>query len=146
MIGETLGILADRYETSVAALAAANGIADVDRIRAGQTIRIPRAAPSRQEQRILVALTHAEALYRGALFPEAQAVMRDLRPRDTHSATLRARVELLRGRIDAAFGDRNAAREHFEAALALDPEIRLGREASPKMARLFPPRPDSPRP
>ncbi len=39
--GETLGAIAQQYGTTVAALAAANGIADPDRIRAGVTISIP---------------------------------------------------------------------------------------------------------
>lgn len=39
--GETLGSIAGRYKTNVAALAQANGIADVNLIRVGQRLRLP---------------------------------------------------------------------------------------------------------
>ncbi len=44
--GETLSAIAARYGTTVAALAAANHVADPDRIHAGQRLRVPTAAPS----------------------------------------------------------------------------------------------------
>lgn len=43
--GETLGVIASRYGVSVAALKAANRSADERRLRVGQTLTIPRAAP-----------------------------------------------------------------------------------------------------
>ena len=45
--GETLSQIAGRYGVSVSALAEANGIADVHRILAGQTLTLPNARSSR---------------------------------------------------------------------------------------------------
>jgi murein DD-endopeptidase MepM/ murein hydrolase activator NlpD len=44
--GDTLSRIAARYQVTVAELAAANHLADVNRIRAGQTLVIPRSASS----------------------------------------------------------------------------------------------------
>ena len=43
--GETLGAIARRYGVSVAAIARANGIADPNRIRAGQRLSVPGGTP-----------------------------------------------------------------------------------------------------
>ena len=43
--GETLGVIASRYGVTVAVLKAANHIADERKLRAGQTLTIPHAAP-----------------------------------------------------------------------------------------------------
>ena len=43
--GETLGVIAGRYGVTVAALKAANHVEDERKLRAGQTLTIPHAAP-----------------------------------------------------------------------------------------------------
>lgn len=43
--GETLGVIASRYGVTVAALKTTNHIADEHKLRAGQTLTIPHAAP-----------------------------------------------------------------------------------------------------
>ena len=43
--GETLSVIASRYGVTVAALKAANHIEDERKLRAGQTLTIPHAAP-----------------------------------------------------------------------------------------------------
>jgi LysM repeat protein len=45
-MGETLDQVARRYGVSVSALAAANGLADPDRVRSGTVLRIPSGAPA----------------------------------------------------------------------------------------------------
>ncbi len=44
--GETLSIIAGRYRTTVASLMAANGIGNANRIRSGQTLRVPAGGGS----------------------------------------------------------------------------------------------------
>ena len=45
--GDTLSAIAQRYHTTVAALAAANGISNPDQIYAGATIEVPAPPPPR---------------------------------------------------------------------------------------------------
>jgi hypothetical protein len=49
--GQTLGEIAKRYGVSVSSLAKANGIANVNRVRAGQQLVIPTTQPQRREKK-----------------------------------------------------------------------------------------------
>jgi LysM repeat protein len=138
LAGETLGVLAPLYGLSVAELAEANDIVDVDLIAAGSILTIPAAAALAPTNRHLsIALSHIEQLYRDARFYEALAATGAAAFDSLDDPTLRARVELLRGKIQTAFGDTEKAHRHFRAALELSPNLELRRPASPKIAAHF---------
>jgi membrane-bound lytic murein transglycosylase D len=50
--GESLSVIARRYNTSVATLMSLNGIRDAHRIRAGQQLRLPGAMPATDPARV----------------------------------------------------------------------------------------------
>lgn len=157
--GETLGILASRYGVSVAELAEANDILDVDLIVIGRVLRVPRrpevalqesptppTRASRDESEPAATavpadphpgLTQLEALYRHARFEEALAGSQGPAIVDTRDTRVRARLELLRGKLATAFGRGDEARRHFARARSLDPSLVLPADGSPKVAALF---------
>lgn len=145
-----MGLLADRYAVSVAALAEANDIVDVDLIVAGRILEIPGVGPkpsSSPDTQVAATaaspsanpaiLKQIETLYRAARFDEALAASRGGAIASAEGPASRARLELLRGKIETAFGNVDKARAHFRAALEIDPDLRLSGEASPKIAALF---------
>ena len=78
-----------------------------------------------------------EKLYRDALFHDALAATQAASLLGATPPALRAQLELVLGKIYTAFGDTAKARGHFRAALALDPELELQSETSPKITALF---------
>lgn len=79
-----------------------------------------------------------------ARFEEALAIARlghpelETLPQDWRGDRRRARLEVLAGTAQLALGYEHLAREHFGAALALDPNLQLDVDAtSPKVRRVF---------
>ncbi len=131
-------MLATRYGIPVEALAEANGIIDVDLIVAGKTLRIP--PPARRAaiaSSLSVALSRVERLYRDARFHDALAATGAQVFDSLDDPALRAQLELLRGKIQTAFGDSERAVRHFRTAVELAPELELPSPTSPKIAAHF---------
>jgi tetratricopeptide (TPR) repeat protein len=142
----------------VAELARVNGLADPDRLLAGQRLLVPPAdrcaAPAEPElarvepepaadaqpgaaegdQRARTLFDAAQAHYDAAYFDEAlseaEAASAELRAAAgrPESDALRARCHLLAGMAAAALDQRERALEHFRASLDLEPRPSLARE------------------
>jgi len=90
--GDTLSGIAQRYRTSIAKLAAANGIGPNSRIRIGQVLKLPGQPASRREAPVVVASAPAVAV---ATAPEMRPVAEPQAPAERPESYLVRRGDSL---------------------------------------------------
>jgi LysM repeat protein len=126
--GETLTRIAAAYSVDVDRIALANDLHDADRIRAGQSLRIP--APS-EAVRPEALVEEASQAYRNARFEiaiaRAQTAEAILDAGDDSGDplrhALRARAAFIAGCATAAFGDDERAVAAFARVRSFDPDF-----------------------